>query len=293
MAILEPIKRVLLGILAVGVAVWAFSLGRPAALDAPTEKPPAIRLKLVDEARSPLECRATLWRVGNGERQIWPGAGGVCVAGQLAWQVLEPGTYRLMVQPPGRVLVDLDLDYQGEPIDLGEQVPAVGGIVRGVVLRGGEPIYGAVLALSDGRRHTESGPDGTFAFPGVALGEVVVRAALDGQGDVKSVEVGAEEPAELRMELGDLPERGVLGLRFEMDSGSAVVREIHPSGPAMRHLLVGDLVESIGGVALATLSRQEVVRLLSGTPGEKVVLSIRREGEAQDLVLVRVAHSTL
>jgi len=290
---LKQIKPVVLAILVAGVGAWALYGERLSGEETPVEGQPALRLQLVDEDLSSLACRATLWRVGDGERQIWPGAGGVCVDGDLFWESLELGSYRLMVQPPGRVLVDVDLDYVGEPLDLGVQVSAVGGIVRGTVLRDGEPVYGAVLALSGGRRHTESGPDGTFAFPGVALGEVEVRAALNGEGDVERVVVGVGEPAELRMELEEMPERGVLGLRFELQAGAAVVREIHPAGPAVERLSIGDRIEAVDGVMLGALDRQDVVRLLSGTPGDSVVLSIRRDGEIRELELVRVGHSSL
>ncbi len=295
---LKPNKLVLLGLVIAGLGAWRLGPWRPVAGD--SELPslseaasPALRLVLVDENDVPLDCRATLWRVGDGERKIWPGAGGACVDGQLAWQVLEPGAYRLMAQPPGHVLVDIDLEYEAAPIDLGQRVVPVGGVVRGMVSRNGAPVYGAVLALSNGRRHTESGPDGTFAFPGVALGEVVVRAALNGEGDVQTATVVSGEPAELRMELEELPARGVLGLRFEMGAGGALVREIHPGGPAAGLLEVGDWIELIDGVALKSLSRQEVVLLMSGEPGESAVLSVRRGAEVQESTLTRAAHSSL
>ena len=253
---------------------------------------PGLGVRLQNPEGQPLSCRATLWRVVEGERALWPGSAGDCKGGALSWADLEPGAYRLMAQAPGRVLLDRDLVVQEEAVDLGEVFLEVGGVLSGRVVRGGQPVPGVAVSLRGGRRHTETGPDGSFAMEGVPLGETRVWASMGKEGarvDVQMTDAGAR----VELALETLPEQGVFGLRFEAVPGGARIVAVHPSGPLVGVAVPGDILQSVDGVELVGMDRQSMLRALEGRPGEVSRWRLLRVDRVLDLEVQRVGASAL
>ncbi len=249
-------------------------------------------VRLQNEVGQPLSCRATLWRVEEGERLLGPDAAGECEGGALFWEDLEPGGYRLMAQAPGRVLLDLDLSIEDTAMDLGPMSLAPGGVLRGEVVRDGRPVAGATVSLQGGRRHTESRPDGTFVLEGVGLGARRVWASLGVEGDRVEVQVTAEG-AEVDLALKALPEAGVFGLQFEAVPGGARIVAVHPNGSLAGEVLPGDILQAVDGLDLAGRNRGEMLKALAGPPGERSRWRLLRSGGSFDLEVQRVRSSDL
>ncbi len=72
---------------------------------------------------------------------------------------------------------------------------------------------------------------------------------------------------------------GGTGMALSQEEGRTVVREVFPGTPAERAgLKPGDILVSVDGVPVFGLSLEEVVLLIRGTPGTRVVLELEREG---------------
>ncbi|MFT7521924.1 MAG: hypothetical protein ACI9MC_004076 [Kiritimatiellia bacterium] len=88
-------------------------------------------------------------------------------------------------------------------------------------------------------------------------------------------------------------ERGVLGIRFEVVTDGAVVRAVHPAGPATGELQAGDLLRSVAGVSLQGRSQAEVGVLISGAIGEVQRFDVERDGERFAVRLAAVSADEL
>jgi membrane associated rhomboid family serine protease len=249
-------------------------------------------VRLLTQEGQPLPCRATLWRMQGGERLLWPGSAGDCEGGALSWADLEPGAYRLMAQAPGRVLLDRDLVVEEESPARGAGLPDRGGGASGRVVREGQPVEGATVSLSGGRRHAETRPDGSFALEGVALGETRLWASLEKEGARVDVHMTAAGVA-IELELETLPEPGVFGLRFEAVPGGARIVAVHPGGPLEGVAVPGDILQTVDGVDLVGANRQDMLQALEGSPGEVSQLVIARGERSLQLEVQRVGASEL
>jgi C-terminal processing protease CtpA/Prc len=68
-----------------------------------------------------------------------------------------------------------------------------------------------------------------------------------------------------------------------------VVTKIHPGGPAERAgLSLGDQLTKIGGIPVGgQTSPEELTGMLTGVPGSKVLVTLRRNNEEKQIVITR------
>jgi len=119
-----------------------------------------------------------------------------------------------------------------------------------------------------------------------------------------SIEVGAAgSPAPQSLYAhGDeaaLP-NGVIGVSLQVgaerigDPAVLYVGMVHPEGPAHRAGLAhGEEVVAVDGAATVGKSYEQVVKMIRGTVGTAVTLSVKGEGGTRELSIVRVAGDTL
>jgi carboxyl-terminal processing protease len=79
-----------------------------------------------------------------------------------------------------------------------------------------------------------------------------------------------------------------VGVEIKPDEHGMLVVSALPGGPAAEAgLRQGDLIESVNGQAVAGETLEAAVNLITGTPGSRVTLSVRREDRVADVPLVR------
>lgn len=259
----------------------------------PPVGPGEVRVRLLRHDGSPTECLATLWEVrDSGARRIHPDSTARCdEAGWLVWTGREPGSWRLIASGPDIVQLDEAFELaEGQGLDLGERRQALGGRVRGVVTRDGEPVPQARVFSSSGVS-TVADPKGRYKLEGVPAGTLGVRAAAGHAGGEGRVEVRAGEASELDIALVLPPARGVVGVRVEDGEGGVVVAEVLGAGPAFGVLRAGDVLTAIDGQAPSDLA--DAKERLSGEVGAPVELRWLRRGEPMSAMLIRASSHDL
>ena len=246
-----------------------------------------VRLRLVNAAGEPLECAATLWSEGEGQRQASELSSQACKEGWLHWSDLTPGDYRVMTQAKGMQLLEKTVRVDDALVDLDEVVLVDGRSVSGRVMLAGEPVDGALILVEGGRR-THSDKDGLFSFRGLPKTALSLRAAAQaGRGAVEiSEDYDGSEELLVLLERGR--GQGLLGLKFEQKDSGPVVVDLLESTDAADQLERGDRLLRVDGVAVADLTAEEIAQLLAGQVDSKAHLEIERAGERKSLTLNRI-----
>lgn len=97
----------------------------------------------------------------------------------------------------------------------------------------------------------------------------------------------------------ELP-NGVIGVSLQVgaerigDPAVLYVGMVHPEGPAHQAGLAhGDEIVAVDGTATAGKSYEQIVKMIRGTVGTVVKLSVKGEGGVRDLSITRVAGDKL
>ncbi len=78
------------------------------------------------------------------------------------------------------------------------------------------------------------------------------------------------------------------------DPALLYVGMVHPEGPAHRAGLAhGDEIVAVDGTSVAGKSYEQAVKMIRGVPGSFVTITVRREQEARDLAVTRIAGDAL
>jgi C-terminal processing protease CtpA/Prc len=87
----------------------------------------------------------------------------------------------------------------------------------------------------------------------------------------------------------ELRYRGRVGFRVAPQVGALTVTKIAPGGPAERAgVLPGDVLTKVGGIAVnMRTDPQDLADMLTGVPGSKVMVTLLRNGEEKEIVLIR------
>jgi hypothetical protein len=133
--------------------------------------------------------------------------------------------------------------------------------------------------------------DGRFSLEGVAPGERTL--VLMGSGMAQRMERRSVTLVEGQvLEMGDVelsPPRvtpGTIGAVVNPEGAQLSISHVTPEGPAARAgLQAGDVLLKVDGTAVTT--SMEAFRLLRGTPGSQVVLTVRRAGSERSISVTR------
>ncbi|PTL82955.1 carboxypeptidase regulatory-like domain-containing protein [Vitiosangium sp. GDMCC 1.1324] len=175
------------------------------------------------------------------------------------------------------------------------EVPLTGGTAsisgRAVWSGSGAPVPGVGIYLdhppgSGADAHT--GPDGRFRLEDVTPGAHTVRLLTpDGKAETRTVTVATSEA----VDLGDVElttrkaDKGTVGAGFSEDRGWVFFAWLTPEGPAARAgVHVGDRLLSVDGQGVR--SRTEAESRTKGGPGTPVQVTVRREGGAEQTLLL-------
>lgn len=116
------------------------------------------------------------------------------------------------------------------------------------------------------------------------LYEAILDAALS-KLDMFSRYAGAEEARSLRASRNGF---GGIGVRYEPATDGLALIEVVPDGPAGRAgILVGDHIVAVDGTPTASLGPRDVARLLRGSMGAAVKVTIRRAGNETFSAILR------
>ena len=139
--------------------------------------------------------------------------------GVVVFEGLSEGWYEVRVYPPegsgyrdweGREYVDGDkiLEVNLEV----EGVVGGGGVIRGMVVSGGEPIEGVrVVLIGPVEGENRTGEDGVFRFEGLPAGNYTVRFEMEGYRGVE-VKVVLEEGEEKNLGMIEMEREGEVGV---------------------------------------------------------------------------------
>jgi len=111
-----------------------------------------------------------------------------------------------------------------------------------------------------------------------------IRGMLAALGDPNTFFI---EPPDREIEEAQFKGRyGGIGAEYTMRDGYLVVVTAFPDSPAAKAgIRPGDTIVAVDGTELFGLSQNEAILLIRGRVGTKVVLTIRREGEPEPLIL--------
>lgn len=133
-----------------------------------------------------------------------------------------------------------------------------------------------------------TGPDGRFRLEDVTPGTHTVQLlAPEGRPETRTVTVATSEA----VDLGDVQvtarkaNAGSVGAGFSEDRGHVSIAWLTPEGPAARAgVHVGDRLVAVDGQVVR--SRTEAERRTQGAPGTPVQVTVRREGGAEQTLLL-------
>ena len=251
-----------------------------------------VAIRIVDDEQQPLPCSSTLWRVERGRSVADDSASQKCVEGQLRWQKLEHGEYRIVVHSPGKERFEKRVAVDFGEVDLGTQVLSEGLRIEGRVVLGQAPVAGALVLVEGGRRIL-SDDEGRFVLEGLPRRDLELRAASEGARGSSTVEPGGLAEAEALIVLERGRGQGLLGLKVELREKGPVVTDLLPNSPAAQHLEHGDLLITVDGVSVSSLDNSEVAQVLAGEVGSVSRLQLERAGQPREVELSRIAPSAL
>ncbi len=82
---------------------------------------------------------------------------------------------------------------------------------------------------------------------------------------------------------------GRVGFRLEHRDTALIIASLTPGGPAERAgIVVGDRLVKVGGIPVdGTTKPEELSGMVTGAPGSKVLLTILRDNQEKDIVVIR------
>jgi carboxyl-terminal processing protease len=86
---------------------------------------------------------------------------------------------------------------------------------------------------------------------------------------------------------------GRVGIKFESRDAALIITGVTAGGPADRAgIVVGDRLLKVGGIPVDGTTRpEEMAGLVTGAPGSKVLLTILRDNQEKEIVLIREVPS--
>jgi len=87
--------------------------------------------------------------------------------------------------------------------------------------------------------------------------------------------------------------RGRVGMRLEHRDGALIIVSVAPGSPAGRAgIVVGDRLVKVGGISVDGQTKPEDLSgMITGNPGSKVLVTILRDDQEKDIILIREALS--
>ena len=290
------LKRTILGFAVVGgLAIVAAAWWRSRPPPPPPALPvvgPAVVVHLTGPDGAPvLDCGATLWRVEGSSRRMLPDSTKSCAHG-LLWPSLEPGTWRLMLQAPGTILIDETYDIgPDEVLDLALRAEPGGDLYGRVLDADGAPVPGALVTVRGRDRDPlYADRDGDYALRGLAPGPVTVRALSrsplhTGETPTRVV-AGQRTPADISL----VATPGVFGVKLTAEPRGARVNEVMPDGGAAQcGVVAGDVLTAIDGASLAGLSERALTESLGGEADSEATVTVSSDGAERAIVCRRMA----
>jgi hypothetical protein len=222
---------------------------------------------------------------------------------------LVPGTYWLTASTQGRPPARSDaIEVRSAALTDGVKiVVAMGGVVVGHVIddrrapiAGAELRFDLVSAVAGSDATTRTDETGAYRLEGAPSGPFTLLAKKEGFRVKLLSGLWVESGRTLTKDVmltpydgGPGTEFGGIGAQLVPASGGIAFGAVFPGNPADRAgVRVGDRIVRIDGEDAAGLSVVDAIQRLRGEAGTSVGLTIAREGNTFDLVLVRgsIAH---
>lgn len=157
------------------------------------------------------------------------GTGSTGVGADVAFSPVIPGTYQLRVSAPGyKTLVEGNITVEAkQTLERRLELTPEGGTVKGRVVSGGQPVWGARVILGDSWAFSQQ--DGTFTLAGIGAGAGTLKVRKGGfQGLAQAVTVDGEtQSGDLSLSAASTPRRVALANPAQaFGSGSTVDAEL-------------------------------------------------------------------